>query len=299
MAKKKQLQHQSGIANYAGLYGDRLGNPDGGYLFTELLESRSAKFGWDIQPHIHPGILQVFFVEKGTFDLYESEQTRQLTGPALLFIPSAALHGFVFNESVAGRIVTIAQGYYDALWQGQHEVSLAPEQVTCITAFHQPDTAGRIANLLAELDQEIYSQEPGKVLMLQTLLQQLFLLIYRLQDVRSERNITAPAAYFKRFQQLMRQSGDGADLNELASKMAITPIHLNRISKAVSGKPASKVMQEYLIGEAKKYLRYTSHSVAEIAYLLKFNYPNYFARFFKKHTGMAPLEYRNSNNAND
>ena len=51
-------------------------------------------------------------------------------------------------------------------------------------------------------------------------------------------------------------------------------------------------MQEHLLDEARKYLTYTSYSVSEIAYLLKFEYPNYFARFFKKHTGLSPTEFR-------
>lgn len=62
-------------------------------------------------------------------------------------------------------------------------------------------------------------------------------------------------------------------------------MHLNRICQAVVGKPALQLVQEQQVQEAQKYLRYTSYSVSEIAYLLKFEYPNYFARLFKKHTG--------------
>jgi AraC family transcriptional regulator, transcriptional activator of pobA len=69
-------------------------------------------------------------------------------------------------------------------------------------------------------------------------------------------------------------------------------VHLNRICQNVVGKSALQVVQEYLIEESKKYLEYTSHSVSEIAYLLKFEYPNYFAKLFKKQTGISPTEYR-------
>ena len=46
------------------------------------------------------------------------------------------------------------------------------------------------------------------------------------------------------------------------------------------------------MGEATIFLQYTTYSVSEIAYLLHFEYPNYFARFFRNHTGFSPTEFR-------
>jgi AraC family transcriptional regulator, transcriptional activator of pobA len=78
----------------------------------------------------------------------------------------------------------------------------------------------------------------------------------------------------------------------LADELAITPVPLNRICRLVAGKSASQLMQDHILDEACQYLTYTSYSVSEIAYLLHFEYPNYFARFFRKHTGTFPTEFR-------
>ena len=69
-------------------------------------------------------------------------------------------------------------------------------------------------------------------------------------------------------------------------------MHLNRICQAIAGKSASQLVQEHVLDEARKYLTYTTYSVSEIAYLLHFEYPNYFAKFFRKHTGLSPTEFR-------
>ena len=44
--------------------------------------------------------------------------------------------------------------------------------------------------------------------------------------------------------------------------------------------------------EAKRLLRYTERSAADIGYYLAFSSPAHFTRVFKKYTDMTPAEYR-------
>jgi YesN/AraC family two-component response regulator len=44
--------------------------------------------------------------------------------------------------------------------------------------------------------------------------------------------------------------------------------------------------------EAKSLLANTNNSMKEIAFELYFEDPAYFGRFFKKHTGLTPLHFR-------
>ncbi len=57
-------------------------------------------------------------------------------------------------------------------------------------------------------------------------------------------------------------------------------------------KSSLQIVQEYLVGEAKKYLLNTNYSISEIAYFLDFQDPAYFTRLFKKKTGQSPSEFR-------
>lgn len=99
-------------------------------------------------------------------------------------------------------------------------------------------------------------------------------------------------SYFRKFQQSIRASEYTKSIPEFAEELHITPVHLNRICKAVAGKSAIELVHQNIIAEAQKYLLHTSYSISEIAYLLKFEYPNYFAKLFKKYTGFSPNEYR-------
>lgn len=131
--------------------------------------------------------------------------------------------------------------------------------------------------------------------MLHLSLQRLFIVLYRLwqqnEAVQDSTN-SLRIQHFRQFQHRVRQVGTTHNIAQLASELAITPVHLNRICRAIAGKSASQLVQEHILDEARKYLTYTSYSVSEVAYLLHFKYPNYFAKFFRKHTGLSPTEFR-------
>lgn len=79
---------------------------------------------------------------------------------------------------------------------------------------------------------------------------------------------------------------------DYAGLLCVTPNHLNRTVKEISGRTASDHIAEMLLQEAKVLLKNTDLSVAEIAYRLQFSEPSSFSRFFKKSTEHTPLEYR-------
>ncbi len=81
---------------------------------------------------------------------------------------------------------------------------------------------------------------------------------------------------------------------DYAKEMRVSSMRLNDISKQQFGKSTEAVIQERLMLEIKRALVYGDKSIKEICYDLNFDDPTYFIRFFKKHTGTTPLEYRKS-----
>jgi AraC family transcriptional activator of pobA len=290
------------ITQYDGLYGEvstetSAGRPNAEYLYSELLETRSQSFDWVILPHIHARLFQVFLIKSGQFDFQEATRTRQLTGPCLLLIPPTALHGFTYNADVRGRILTLSDVLVDNLFPDTSPLVTMLESLQCITIFQEPYSAQRVSELIEAIDNELFDDQPEKRLMLHVGLQQLFLVFFRLWQHNSEaggQQNNLSLQYFRKFQQRVRQVGTSHTITQFADDLAITPVHLNRICQAVAGKSASQLVQEHVLDEARKYLTYTTYSVSEIAYLLHFEYPNYFAKFFRKHTGLSPTEFRES-----
>ena len=148
---------------------------------------------------------------------------------------------------------------------------------------------------MAIIERELFDRQPEKRLMLQAFLQQLFLVIYRLwhkNHTMVKEPDHASSDHFRKFQHRVWEVGTKLSIGQVATELGITPVHLNRICKNISGKSASELVQAFILEEARKYLTYTSYSISEIAYLLNFEYSNYFARFFRKHLGMSPRQFR-------
>lgn len=106
--------------------------------------------------------------------------------------------------------------------------------------------------------------------------------------------------YYNRIRQyeelLEKQFLDVREVKNYAEQLNISPNHLNSICKSLLGKTASQLLYERICIEAQRLLTHTDLSVKEIGYLLHFEDPSYFVRFFRTHTGCTPLEFRDSQN---
>ncbi len=65
--------------------------------------------------------------------------------------------------------------------------------------------------------------------------------------------------------------------------------HSNR-----KGKSVLDTIAYIVIIDAKAQLKGTDMTIQEIAYSLNFPNPSFFCKFFRRHVGMSPLEFRNS-----
>jgi AraC-like DNA-binding protein len=96
-----------------------------------------------------------------------------------------------------------------------------------------------------------------------------------------------------RFSQLVDQYYNQIQhVKEYAELLGESPVQLNRAVKSVTGKTASDVIIERLILEAKRLLLFSELSNKEVAYKLNYEDPSYFARIFRKKTGLTPSAFR-------
>ncbi|NOY58276.1 MAG: helix-turn-helix domain-containing protein, partial [Calditrichaeota bacterium] len=79
-----------------------------------------------------------------------------------------------------------------------------------------------------------------------------------------------------------------------ANELNITPDHLNRVVKSLTGKTAKEHIQDQIITVAKRLIYFTDLSNKEIGYKLGFSEPANFSAFFKNCTGISPSKFKAS-----
>jgi AraC family transcriptional activator of pobA len=83
-------------------------------------------------------------------------------------------------------------------------------------------------------------------------------------------------------------------ISEYARALHVSQNHLTDTVKSITGKTAGQLIHDHLIQQATILLKQSSRSVSEIAWLLGYDDPSYFARYYKRQTGFTPSAIRSS-----
>lgn len=85
---------------------------------------------------------------------------------------------------------------------------------------------------------------------------------------------------------------DKITLPDIAEKIGCTPQYMCQFFKSIAGVSPIQYLILFRIKEAKKMLKYSSHTVLEISMECGFENVSYSIRQFKKCAGMTPNQYR-------
>lgn len=95
------------------------------------------------------------------------------------------------------------------------------------------------------------------------------------------------------FMQLVTQHyNQTRNVNWYAQQLNITHAHLCSVVKQITGKTCADVIASMVIMDAKSQLKSTKLTIQAIADSLNFANISFFGKYFKRHVGISPMEYR-------
>ncbi len=288
---------KNNFTNFNGLYLQNYDYLSPDFFFSELIETRSCLFDWKVKTHVHTKLYQFFFIIKGEGVCLLPNQNIKFADSSILIIPPGFLHGYNWQPKAVGHILTVSSKFVEQLLKNTPSVLLKFSKPCIITCVEKISEFENCINLIDNINLELTSRNIERFQMLKFEFGQLLLNIFRI--LPKEDSFDLPESHtnlsiFNNFQKNIRNHNfNQKSVNEYAAELNISNIRLNKICKSIVDKSALWVINEYLISEIKLQLIHTELPISDICYNLKFNDPAYFTRFFKKHTGLSPKEYRN------
>jgi AraC family transcriptional activator of pobA len=273
------------IPNYS-LYGDSGENNPVGFGHIETIAERSSLHDWEIAPHRHHYSVQVLLVSEGEVEVSLDDMATRQAGPCHVAIPAGSVHGFRFVPGTRGHVLTLGQEFArrvegkddplaDLLAQGGHG-PLSEEQARRVTL---------LADELLVLAQAWNGANGLFRALAEALLRSLPITPAGDQSCGDRR--------LAQFRDLVeRHLAEHRPISFYAASIGTTQRTLARLVQHRLDCTPLEAINRRLALEARRLLRYTNASVAQVADELGFTDPSYFSRFYLRMTGSRPAAER-------
>lgn len=117
--------------------------------------------------------------------------------------------------------------------------------------------------------------------------------LYRQQAERLQGSLSREQTIFDRFIYLVNQHvAREHQIGFYAARMCLTERYLGTIIRQTSGVTAKEWIDRALVTRIKVELRHSDKTVAQISDDMNFPNPSFFCKYFKRLTGMTPLEFK-------
>lgn len=272
-------------------YGDEPEQESLDLLHIEPLITRSRQHRFKIKPHRHHHLTQLFVLESGSGVVRLDGEAHQFQAPCVIVIAAMCVHDFSWSPDINGSVLTCDNSLLQQANPGANNKPIITQLI------HQPDNLDQLVKLLQMLAFE--HQHPHTPLRDNALINLVSLIITWLAR---QQQLDTQTDHAKRKQPLLSRYQELIDEHYLAhwqvadyaAALNITAPHLNAICRRHANDNAQQFIHKRLILEAKRNLNYTVLTVNQVSDSLGFQDPGYFNRFFKRHTGQTPKQFRNS-----
>ncbi|MBW5449089.1 helix-turn-helix domain-containing protein [Cohnella sp. CFH 77786] len=148
-----------------------------------------------------------------------------------------------------------------------------------------------LRSLVLELDSRGKQGSP----LARILLAQLLIRIARLREETAASGLQADDRYVRKSLEFLRQNYDrDIRVGDVAAAVNLHPGYLQRLFKSATGRTLVDMLTSIRMDKAKMLLKQTDIPVTDVYEYVGIGSRQYFHALFKKHTGLTPLEYRES-----
>lgn len=241
---------------------------------------------------------QLIFITGGTGVQYIDLQAYEVKSGDVIFLNTWQQYRWTYNTGTEGYHLRFTPNFITQFVSNHLFVHDLP--------FFKRFTSHHVLTLSYDLNETLlvtlermlkeYETEDGEYLnLLRTYLLEVLLLCKKEIDQTSFASLTVVKSneLIKSFESLIdKHFYEYRFPKEYAKVLLVTPNYLNAMCQKIKQKSAGEMIRDRILIECKRLLIHTNLSASEIAYQLNFKDNSYFSRFFKKHIGISPDEFR-------
>lgn len=246
-------------------------------------------------PHRHPH-LEIFWVRQGQATLCLDVESVEIRGPCLVIVGPGEVHAWEETWEIAASVVSV-----DAAFISQSNfhlafgsVALLLEQAGRRSLALDPAENALVGNFFSLIRPGADSPNFERREVLKALLLVLFNGVARLRPGPGDKvRAATPSTVTRDFKSALRSECPRlTTVKEYAGYLKVSRSFLHKSVLRDSGRPPSDLIRDRLLLEAKRLLRHTSESPAEIGRRLGFSGGGYFSAYFQRHTQRSLNDFR-------
>jgi AraC family transcriptional activator of pobA len=277
------------------LYGDPADPRAFNFVHAERIPFRCSIHNWRICIHRHANLAQILIVERGGGEMECEASTITFCAPAVIVVPPTLAHGFQFQSSTDGWVVSFTDDVIRTFGDPSGETIAQLKKMAAdpvVSAAKDRDIA-RLSELCAALAEERLLSRRGYHVAAGSYLALIAIEVGRLVSDRGGSPVHVGDEITDSLLTLIEDNFRDHRLPSFyAAKLSITCDRLNKHVKRMTGATAGQLIRQRALTEAKRQLVYSSLPINDIAYDLAYADPSHFARSFRKDTGVTPGVFR-------
>ena len=236
------------------------------------------------KPHKHNKYLEFIYFTKATgfhvIDHYKIE----IANPIFFIVRKEQIHYWNLTSEPEGYVIIIKEAFIEECLDIEIK-----QQLTQISAFPYLNTEDN--NTIEQLFKLLISENSNKKnrSIVEGLLKVLLSKLLQIDHKKTAINLSIYQEFIELLSKEVKLSNS---VKYYADLLNTSPQNLNTNCRNESGKSASEILSDFILSEAKRLLLYTEKNISEIAYSLSFRDNSHFTKYFKRHVGKTPSEFK-------
>jgi AraC-like DNA-binding protein/mannose-6-phosphate isomerase-like protein (cupin superfamily) len=250
------------------------------------------------KPHRH-NFYEILWFPEGQGSHCIDDVCFNLTGKDLFLISEGQAHYFKNVKGLQGYLLMFKDVYWEESLQSIHNFKTTLFNHLLINAHLElaDEDATEISNLMNQILKEYRMADyPNKA---EVIINYLKILLIRIANMQSSTVLQSPNINknsYKLFQQFIEDLESfytaEREVGFYAKRLNIANSKLADICRKCNGRNPKELIEQRILIAAKRTLQFDSNSIKEIASTFSFSDQFQFSKFFKKLSGISPVEYR-------